>query len=253
VRIPLLALAVALSGCATVIPLQTASTVPPHAFRLGAQATLPGYCTFSLAPQNCTESIGTIALPFVPELRASARMGVTPWADAGASVHGLVRSSMAVVGGLLDAKARFLQMPMGAGELIGSGGLGLGVTAGLPIAGSGLPGLTQVEIAVPLFFGYRRGGVEWIASPRLVDRMRFADIDGDGQREVLSVIEPGIALGVVGGGAWKWSVQIEYHAPIDYLADGPILLGIGFLFDVGMAPRETDEPEADTLEDGGTP
>lgn len=256
VRTSLLAFAVAFSGCATVVPLQTASTVPPRAYRLGAQAALPLYCTFSapqLIPSRCIESPRVLIPLVAPELRASARTGLTSWADAGASVHGLLRPTGLIFGGQLDAKARFLQRPMGAGELIGSGGLAVGMSAGVPISGSGLPGLTQLEIAVPLFFGYRRGDFEWIVSPRFVDRMRFADVNGDGRREVLGVLEPGLAVGVVAGGARKWSAQIEYRAPIDYLADGPIIVSVGFLFDLGGAPRETGEPEADTLEGGGTP
>lgn len=224
----ILVTAVTLAGCATYAPLQTASTVTPGKYRLGAQVTGAPYCTLSLSPMLCTELPRAIT---VPELRLSARTGLVPRLDAGASVHARMAGETPVGGLALDAKGEAWSHPLGEGRLLISGALGAGGTFGPGLPGRA--GITQLEFALPLFLAYDRPGSEWLFSPRFVQRFRFIDVTGDSRREALGASELGFALGYVSKGTWSWGVQLEYHAPLAVPLRGPLTLTVGLLFDVG--------------------
>lgn len=218
----------AASGCATYVPLQTASTVAPGRYRVGAQVTGAPYCTLSTDPALCSELPRNTTLP---ELRLSGRTGLARSLDAGATVHARMAGDSPIAGLSLDGKAEAWSHPLGTGRLLVSGGLGAGGSFGPGSADR--PGVTQLEVAVPVFFAYDRPGSEWLFSPRLVQRVRFIDITGDPRREALGASELGFAVGYVSKGSWQWAVQLEYHAPLAVPLRGPLTLSVGMLFDVG--------------------
>lgn len=242
------------SGCSTVIPLQTASTVAPGAYRVAAQATTTPYCSWSLTPvESCqsTPGAGFGGPAVVPELRLGGRYGVADGIDLGASVHTIPAPEGAFRGGFfVEGKYEALSSGSaeGEGRALLSAGLGGGVTTGLPT--STRPALTQVELALPVFLGLQRGGVEWVFSPRLIQRFAFADVDGDGRRDALPVTELGIAAGVFTRASPSLFVQLGYSAPLSALHQGPFTLAIGAALDL-PAPRRTAPAEAEASEDAG--
>lgn len=235
----LAALGVALfCGCATVIPAQTASTVAPGSYRLGAQVTATPYCTVGTTPiESCqaapTAGNGTPAA-LLPEVRLSGRYGLARGWDLGFSAHAVPSPGGAFrAGAFVDGKHELWSSRAGDTRTLVSIGLGGGLTAGLPTATRA--GLTQVEVAVPVFAGWQMPSVEWVLSPRVVERLAFADVDGDGRRELLPVTDLGLALGVFTRSTPSFFAQLAYTAPTSALAQGPLTLGIGVTVDVERA------------------
>ena len=83
------------AGCATVSPMQTASTVDPGKWRVGAQLSTAAYCgSFVEGPLVCTDYPDGVP---IPELRVNARRGLPHGADVGISLQvlGLVSGRLA--------------------------------------------------------------------------------------------------------------------------------------------------------------
>jgi hypothetical protein len=223
---------VLVSGCSTVLPAQTASTVSPGAYRLGAQLSASPWCGFSFPPQCATLPNGAP----VPELRVSGRHGVSDRVDVGLSASassvlspgsfGSLEPGILRLGVVVDGKAEVWSRPAQGGRHLISAGAGAGFVSQSPIA--------EVQLSAPLWYGYQfADGKELFAGPRYVQRMSFEDIDGDGRREALQMPSLGLSVGYASGGPVRFVSALEYFASTTYLGAGTFNLSAGVLWDVG--------------------
>jgi hypothetical protein len=237
------------AGCETLTPLQTASTVDPGMWRLGAQLSASPYCTLTLDPTgNCYEIPGYLPLP---QLRLAARRGLWPRTDAGLSLDGTailpigpssIQSGFRA-GALLDAKVEVWSRPTSSGRHLVAAAAAIGTSLerwSLPQGGAPLtPG---VDLLVPIFYGYQTPGIELVASPRFMERLTYLDITGDGRREVLKQPWLGLALGVFTRRPSRWAFGLEYAAPTAGLHRGSWTLSVGVMFDVGAPEAALNPP-----------
>jgi hypothetical protein len=83
--------AVALAGCSTVVPMQTASAVDRGSARVGGQLAFSGYCGSvgtELGGIDCTEYPDGLQLP---KLRVNGRYGLGHGFDLGASLQAVTQ------------------------------------------------------------------------------------------------------------------------------------------------------------------
>ncbi len=227
-----------LSGCTTVTPLQTASTVRPGAYRLSAQASATGWCglDFPPGPQSCASIPSGVPLP---ELRLQARYGVSPSWDVGLGLHStVVVPSGAQVGMAAEAKAVVLRLPGEDGAVhLFSVGPSLGYTHRARGLFGEVEGGDQsnVEVVAPLYYGYQTASAEWVVSPRFVERVSLHDLDRDGRREVLAYGLVGLQGGVVTRteGPVRFAFGLEYLAPLGYVSEGAFTASVGILWELG--------------------
>ncbi len=222
---------VLVTGCSTVLPAQTASTVAPGAYRLGAQVSATPWCGFSFPPRCATLPNG---VP-VPEFRVSGRHGVSDGVDVGlsASASSLLSGSLYSqqpaglrLGVTVDGKAEVWSRPAAGGRHLLSVGGGAGFVSESSLA--------ELQLSVPVWYGYQFGnGRELFAGPRYVHRTAFEDIDGDGRREALHMPSLGLSVGYASGGPVRFVSALEYFASTTYPGDGTFNLTAGVLWDVG--------------------
>lgn len=227
----LAAAAALLCGCSTVIPAQTASTVDPGGYRVGGQLTAAPYCTLGGTPIESCQSAPSAPLP---EVRLSGRYGLAPAWDLGLSLHAVPAPASGFRGGaFLDGKYLLWASGEGDTRALLSLGLGGGLSTGLPTATR--PSLTQVELALPLFAGWQTRSLEWVLSPRVVERLAFADVEGDGNRDLLPVTELGLSVALFTRTRPAFFAQVGYSAPTTALTRGPFSLAVGLTLDVPRA------------------
>ena len=224
----------ALCACTTVTPLQTASTVDPGTTRLGAQASISPYCSISLSPQsNC--SVLPAGAP-LPELRGSARFGLTQGLDLGASAHlGAVVPQGISFGLSGDAKKELWSAPLGSGrrQLFA-----LSAGAGLNDVQTGLWGGTrgssaEVELPLSAWYGYQLAGWELVASPRFVERLAFVDIDGDRRGDLIDTGWVGLTASAITRGRSHLGLSLDYLTPTGDLLSGVFSVSVGGMWDLG--------------------
>lgn len=224
------ALGLLAAGCGTVIPLQTASTVPRGSYRVGGQLNVAPWCSVTSSLTLCQVApLGAPGTPVVPmpELRLNGRYGAADRLDLGLSLHVLPAPFRA--GAFLDGKLELWSRPHGEGRQVLSLGLGAGVTAGPSFAGT--PGISQVELGLPLFYGHPLGPVDLVGSARVLERLAFVDTLSGGPREVLGVTELGLTAGVLTRGNPGVGVQLGYSASVGLLDRGPFSLSVGGWYD----------------------
>lgn len=225
----LAATALALAGCTSVAPLQTASTVDPGVYRLSAQTSFATYCSVTLSPLNrCAYLPRDVP---VPEVRLSARRGFTPWVDAGLSLGGggVIHQGFQLQA-LADAKAQLWTQAVSDNErhlLSLSGGVGVSnQQSGLFGIGT-YSALTEVLLVVPVYYGYQTRSWELVASPRLVERLGVG---------TYSTSWLGMNVSAFSRGKVRLGVGLDYLAPTAYLEQGWFTLSAGVLWDVGGEP-----------------
>jgi hypothetical protein len=243
-----------LSGaCTTVTSLQTASTVKPGHYRLGAQLSASPYCGVRVPPGPHSCAVLPSGFP-LPELRGSARYGVGDSVDLGLSAHAaVVVPSGANLGLSVEGKAVVWRRPAEKGRVHL---VSVGPSAGYSNRQYGLFNELQrgsqssVELVLPVYYGFQAPYVEWVISPRYVERISLHDLDGDGRREVLNYG----AFGLTFGGVFRLSekigvaVGLGYDAPFSYPEQGALTGSVGFLFELqGRAAK--DAAERDSLND----
>jgi hypothetical protein len=214
------ALALLCCGCATVVPMQTASTVDEGHWRVGGQVGVSGYCgSFTEGPLVCTEYPDGVPLP---ELRLDARRGIRAGFDVGVSAQlwgqALAVSKPVQVGLTIDAKHVLLD----ADRHVVSLGLLLGTAV------SGRPGLrayAQGEGGVQLIYGFRTARFEWVAGAQYSERRTFQVIAGDRSQHV------GFTLGVFRQRPAGWALQLGYLGDPRRFGDGAIQIQYGVFWD----------------------
>ena len=221
------------TGCSTVLPAQTASTVAPGAYRLGAQLSASPWCGTSFPPQCASLPNG---IP-VPELKLSGRHGISDGVDLGLTASASAtlpggsfsfdaRPASVRLGVMVDGKAEVWSRPARGGRHLISAGGGAGFVSESSIA--------ELQLSIPLWYGFQfADGKELFAGPRYVQRMSFEDIDGDGRRESLQMPSLGLSVGYASSGPVRFVGALEYFASTTYPTAGTFSLSAGVLWDVG--------------------
>ena len=213
---------------------------------MGAQLSASPYCTATLDPTGNCYKVPSSA-PF-PELRLAARAGLFPRIDAGLSISGgasgvtvapgvgvrLVPGSLRV-GALLDAKVEVWSAPTQSGRHLVAAAAGVGSALERWSTPSAPRAVPDLELVVPIFYGYQTPELELVASPRFMERFTFIDITGDGRREVLEQPWLGLALGAITRGPQRWAFGLDYSAPTSGLHRGAWTISVGFMLDLGQA------------------
>ncbi|HZA52314.1 MAG TPA: hypothetical protein VE549_16325 [Myxococcaceae bacterium] len=229
------------AGCETITPLQTASTVDPGMWRVGAQLSASPYCTVTLDPTgNCYIVPGNLP---IPQLKLAARAGVFPRVDAGLSIQGSGTVPVAPhpppsylrMGALLDAKVEVWSASTESGRHLVAAAAGVGSSLERWSTPSAPLALPDLELVVPIFYGYQTPELELVASPRFMERFTFIDITGDGRREVLEQPWLGLALRAITRGPQRWAFGLDYSAPTWGLHQGAWTISVGFMLDLGRA------------------
>jgi hypothetical protein len=221
------------TACQTITPLQTASTVETGTWRLGGQISASPWCSLTLDPAgNCYMLPDNVP---IGELRLAARTGLVPRVDAGLSIHGsgVVARSFRI-GGLMDAKVELWSVPARSGRHLIAAGAGIGAAREGWISSQGVTQFTpELELVVPVFYGYQSEKVELVASPRYFERFSYIDITGDGRRESLEERWVGLSLSAYARGPRGWALALEYAAPTAGLHRGALTASGGLFFDIG--------------------
>jgi hypothetical protein len=222
-------------GCATVVPMQTASVVAPGRARLAGSLTAAGYCGdlsggVLLGLTRCTEYPDGVPLP---ELRASARFGLGAGFDVGLSAQAqgqvLAPERLLQLGLTADVKGEVLRISTAGPTHVFSTGL-LGGTA---LSGRlGLPLWAQLEWGVPLFYGLQLERWEVVLGASLSQRLllpRFAT----GELPAVSSVRAGLTVGLFRRNPASWALQLSYLTDPARFSTGTLQLQLGWFFDVG--------------------
>lgn len=230
-----LALAVCVlgGGCASTLPLQTASTVPHGAYRVSGDITHPTMCSFLVG--ECADVPGS---PVTPELRVAARYGAFGRQDVGLSA-----AAAASLGGgshvsmLVDTKREVWRSTGSTlpGYLV-SVGLGAGYREWAYDAG-GRDG--AVSFAVPVYFGRQFDSLELTFGVRVIEELHFLDRGATSRRELSPWTVYGLSIGLFGRARAAPAFELSYQAPVALAASGTFLLSAGVLFD--LVPSSTDD------------
>jgi hypothetical protein len=229
VRIAFCMVTALLTGCTTVVPMQTASAVDRGRFRVGGQLSTSVYCGSlaegGLGVTRCTEYPDGVP---IPELRASGRYGLGHGFDVGASLQGtgaiFAPERPFQLGTSIDVKGEVLRVPTsGPTHLVSIGLLG-----GAAVAWRlGLEAWPQVEWAVPLFYGLQFQHWELVASANVSHRFT--------QSPHLSpstdTVRTGFSLGLFHREPAGFAVQLGYSTDPARFSYGTFQLQFGLFFD----------------------
>ncbi|MCU0699443.1 MAG: hypothetical protein MUC96_23300 [Myxococcaceae bacterium] len=232
VHVALLALT---AGCATVVPMQTASVVERGRFRAGGSLSAAGYCGdpsggLLLGMTRCTEYPDGIPLP---ELRANARYGLGAGFDVGLSAQAqgqLIAPERIFQFGLTaDVKGELLRIPTdGPTHIVSTGLLG-----GAALSGRfGLPLWAQLEWGVPLFYGLQFSRWEVVVGASVSQRLLLPRFATSSLPPVDSV-RAGLTLGLFRRNPASWALQLSYLSDPARFSTGTIQLQFGWFFDLG--------------------
>ncbi len=229
--------ALALAGCSTVVPHQTATTLPAGAYRLGAQLSATPWCGFAVPPSQASCASWPRGPP-TPELRLNARYGVTDGFDLGASFHGAAVLGRSYRLGLyVDGKAELWSRELGEGRR-----QVLSIAPGLGYHSEEVPtsitGLAELNVALPLLFGHRGELLEWVFGAGAIERLQFADSQaGDGTRSLYPDTQFLLLTGVTLNRRWRPGVQLTFQAPVTLPGYGLFTLSFALSYDLLPTPQ----------------
>ena len=223
-------------GCTTVVPLQTATTVPRGTWRVGAQVAVSPWCSLSRDVANQCAYLPE-GLP-LPELRLQGRTGVAEGTDVGASLLASAQlapdpgSTPVVRTGLyVDGKRELLSRELGDGRrqvLSVAPGVGFALT---PVAPRWEVG-PDLDVALPVFLGHQSQGWEWVVGAQVQERVRWRLGEADPERQVRARTEVGLSVGAFSRGSAKVAYQLGYVAPVDRLGGGRLTFVFGWVIDL---------------------
>lgn len=233
---PALLSALVLTGCATVVPMQTASVVEKGRVRVGGQLSAAGYCGspaqgLLLGMTRCMEYPDGIPLP---ELRANGRLGLGAGFDVGLSAQAqgqvLAPERVLQVGLTGDVKGELLRREAGPVTHVVSTGL----LAGAALSGRfGLPLWGQVEWGVPAFYGLQLARFEFTFGVSVSQRLLVSRVGGPALLPPVESTRVGLSLGVFRRNPASWAVQLSWLADPARFSTGAIQLQFGWFFDLG--------------------
>ncbi len=225
-----------LTGCATVVPMQTASVVDQGRLRVGGQLSASAFCGDPsqgplLGLTRCTDYPDGIPLP---ELRVSGRYGLGSRFDVGLSAQALGQmlapERIFQFGLTADVKGELMRATTGSVTHVVSTGL----LGGASLSGRfGLPLWAQAEWGVPIFYGLQVSRWEFVVGTSLSERRTFSRL---GLSEVLppsSLVHVGFTLGAFRRAPSSWGLQVGYLTDPTRFANGTIQLQFGWFFDLG--------------------
>lgn len=220
----------ALTGCATIVPMQTASVVDEGAWRIGGQASAAAFCNLADVTKchDYPDGIQT------PEVRANVRRGVGLRADLGASLQlqpVLFSPERPLQVGLtLDLKREWLRVERsGLTHVLSAGLLGA-------IAISGRANLApwfQAEVGVPVFYGLQTHSWEVVFGISAADRTVFSP----GPTPRTDKLRIGASLGLFRRAPGHWAAQLTYLTDARALSAGSLALQFALFWDVVPAPK----------------
>ena len=218
-----------LAGCATVVPMQTASVVERGHVRLGGQVSASMYCGAigegGLGVTSCNAFPDGVP---VPELRANARVGLGQHFDLGASLqgHGMVLSVEHAfqLGLTVDLKGELLHIATsGPTHIVSAGLLGGGAFSGR----FGLPLWPQVEWAVPIFYGLQFSHWELVLSANASHRFTASP----NLTPSINGVRTGFSVGLFHREPAGFAVQVGYSTDPASFRYGSFQLQVGVFFD----------------------
>ncbi|MBL8918785.1 MAG: hypothetical protein JNJ54_08010 [Myxococcaceae bacterium] len=224
---------VMLTGCATVVPLQTASVVDRGQLRVGGQLSAAGFCGELrggvLGLTRCTEYPDGIPLP---EVRANGRLGLGAGFDVGVSAQAqgqlFAPERVFQFGLTTDLKGELLRVETsGPTHIVSTGLLGGGALAGR----FGLPLWAQLEWGVPLFYGLQFTRWELVISASLSQRVLFPKLGAASALPPTDSVRAGFSFGVFRRPA-SWALQLSYLVDPARLTAGALQLQFGWFFDL---------------------
>ena len=222
------------TGCTTVVPMQTASAVDRGHFRVGGQVSTSVFCGSiaegGLGVTRCTDYPDGIPMP---ELRANGRYGLGHGFDVGASLQGhaaiFAPERAFQLGVAVDVKGELLRIPTRGPTHIVS----LGLLGGTAIAGRfGLPLWPQVEWAVPLFYGLQFQHWELVLSASASQRFTKSP----NVSPSTDTVRTGFTLGLFHREPAGFVVQLGYSTDPARFSLGTFQLQFGLFFE-GFRPR----------------
>jgi hypothetical protein len=220
-----------LTGCSTVVPMQTASAVDRGRFRVGAQGSGAAFCGDVgggvLGLTRCTDYPDGIPLP---EIRVNTRYGLGRGFDVGGSVQAqgqlFAPERPFQLGLTLDVKGELLRVPTkGPTHILSVGLLGGGALAGR----LGLPLWAQLEWGVPLLYGLQLEQWELVAGVNLSQRY----LQSPGLSPSTTTVRTGFTLGLFKRAPAGFALQLGYLTDPARFSSGSIQLQVGVFFDVG--------------------
>jgi hypothetical protein len=225
------------TGCATVIPLQPASTVRPGGYLVGAQVSASPWCG-SAGNAGGTCSVAVPGTP-LPEVRVSARRGLWDGLDLGASLHvsGSANSGQGTLvqpmsaGMLVDGKVELWERPLGEGrrQVISVGvGVGFSSTQPNPLSNAVLS-TARVDAVVPVFYGYQTSRWEWVVSPRVDQQLAFEYQvpSSTAPRALVPSTFIGLSLAGFTRQAAPWAFGVEVRGPASGLGESVVTVSAG--------------------------
>lgn len=223
------ALLLLLTGCSTLVPMQTASVVERQTWRVGGQLSAATLCNVSDITE-CNQFPDGVPLP---EVRANVRRGVFAATDVGASVQlqsTLLSPEHPFQGGLtLDIKRELLRLP---GAQDRAHVISAGLLAGGAVAGriSLAPWIT-VQAGVPVFYGYQAQAYEIVAGVSIARTVVFQDVGGSQNLATLHDVNLGATLGYYRRAPSHWSVGLSYLTQTRSFQAGALQLQFGLFWD----------------------
>lgn len=226
----------ALTGCATVVPMQTASVVDKGRLRVGGQLGTTAYCGdpaggLLLGLSRCTEYPDGVPLP---ELRANARYGLGSRFDVGLSAQAqtqiIAPERIFQFGLTADVKGELLRIDTsGPTHVVSTGLLG-----GAALAGRfGIPLWGQLEWGVPVFYGLQLGRWEFVVGASLSQRLLAPRLGGTPAQLPFDTVRLGLSLGVFRRDPASWAIQFNYLTDPARFTNGSLQLQFGWFFDLG--------------------
>lgn len=221
--------ALALCGCATVVPMQTASTVDPMQLRVGGQLSLAAWCgrwSGAGGALQCSEYPEGVPLP---ELRLGGRLGLARGVDVGASLQlsaQLFGPERPMQGGLsADVKLELLRVPTSGPTHL----LSAGLLAGGALAGRfGLRTWAELEWAVPVFYGLQLAQWEVVLGASVSRRHTVSP----GPAGAFDTHRVGLTVGLFKRAPAGFAVQLGYLAQPERFDSGAVQLQVGLFFDL---------------------
>lgn len=234
-RGPLALAALLLAGCASTVPLQTASTVPKGVVRLSGQLTSSPWCSVSSDLKNCAYAPGNNSAA-LPELRLDGRVGVHERVDVGLSAFAnYVFSSGVRWGAQAGGKVELLHLE----RHVLSVGLGVGLTRLEDTRSykTADASYLQLDAVLPVRYGYQFESLELFAGPHFIERVSF---DPPGLKGPAEVPWFGLSVGLMTRGRAKLGVGLGYESPLRYFDAGAFDITVAFLYDLGGRGDDRD-------------
>lgn len=234
------------SGCTATTPFQTASTVKPGVWRVGAQSSISPTCSVVDPLGPARGFLGSNNRPFdncmvsprgvpTPELRAHVRRGVAEQMDFGFSAHGSSVLPIGIqVGATGDVRREVWSRSLTESRrqiLTAGPQLGVSLVQTSQSGSNFTPPELQTELVLPLYFGHQLETFELVASPRFVERLNLVRSRTGGSSTLLDAGYVGVSVAALTRTPLQFAVGLDYFAPTGMLGGGLFTVSLGLAYD----------------------